>query len=120
MTHVSALLLGLLAVAAVVMSYGAFMTLRHQIKAGDTWSTSPAMQLSVAIFIHGFSAIPVFLSTLLAPDKPQVNIVMILLWAGWSGWFIAKTLVIKITGYLEAAMWLYTLWLILWFYWRFM
>lgn len=120
MTHVTALLLGLLGVAAVVMSYGAFITLRHQIRAGDTWANSPALQLSVAIFVHGASAIPVFLSVLLAPDKPQMNTMLVLLWSGYSGWIVAKTLVIKITGYLEAALWLYVVWVLFWFYWRFM
>lgn len=116
MTNVSSLLIGWLTIASFIMYIGARAVMRRQIRSGES---GPAVQLSAALSIHGFSSIPAFIATLVAGDKPQVNIVVIMLWTTWTGWLIAKTVVIKVVGRLELALCCYALWVPVWFVWRY-
>lgn len=119
MTDVSALLLGLLMLASFTMCVGAFRVMRRQRLSGDTWRDSEAYRLSVAICIHGLSAIPAFLATLIAEDRPQMSTALVLMWATWGGWLVSKSVIIQITGLLRLALVLYGMWALVWFIWRF-
>lgn len=118
MIDISRLLLGLLAIASMVMCLGSFIVFYAQIKAGDTWGSSKAVRLSAAICLHGFGAIPLFLATLLAPERTVFDWTVWLIWATWTIWLVAKTLVIEVSGKLQLAMCLYATWTLVWIAWR--
>lgn len=118
MTDVSSLVLGWLCIASALMAFGARKVMKAQRVAGERWGDSPPMQLSTAIYIHGLSAIPAFLATLLAGSKPISDPTVYLVWATWLGWLVAKTMVIRVTGYTHLAIALYVLWALIWAAWR--
>lgn len=118
MTDVSSLLLGWLCLASIIMAFGSRLVMKAQRVAGERWITSMPLQLSTAIYIHGMSAVPAFLATLLAGNKPISDPIVYLLWATWLGWLVAKTMVIKVTGHLQMALALYALWAAIWAVWR--
>lgn len=114
MTDGGFLFLGWLCIASALMAFGAHRVLKAQRVAGERWGNSPPMQLSTAILIHGLSSIPAFAATLLAGTKEVSDPTTYLIWATWMGWLVAKTLVIRVTGYTRLAFGLYGLWLVVW------
>lgn len=118
MIDISRLILGLLAIASMVMCVGSFVVLSAQIKAGDTFRSSKAVRLSAAICLHGLGAIPLFVATLFAGDRPNLDPTVYLLWGTWTIWLVAKTMVIEVSGKLQLAMCLYAVWTLIWVAWR--
>lgn len=118
MTDFSSLLLGWLCLASAIMVFGSRKVMHRQRRSGERWISSMPLQLSTALYIHGLSAIPAFLATLIAGTKPVSDPSTYLLWATWSGWLIAKSMVIRVTGHLQFALALYSLWAVVWIAWR--
>ena len=118
MIDISRLLLGLLAIASMVMSVSSLVILWAQVRSGDTFRSSKSVRLSAAIAIHGAGAIPLLIATWIAGDRTTFDPSVYLIWATWTIWLVAKTLVIEVSGKLQLAMCLYSLWVLIWVAWR--
>lgn len=104
-------LLGMLAVASVVMCVGLYPLVMTELHDGrQYWLRNKALRFSAALVIHAVGAIMLFTTPALA-WLPHGNVVALYVaWGAMGLWLLAKTMIVSVSGGLRICLALFVVW----------